>query len=127
MAVAVVDLSEGKRFADRSQLVARGEGRDPHPTQHGYLPDPDRSQQSELSRMQQRAGADRQVPTTNVLADGTDMLAGTLARFDHHAIAVHMHLLLHDHRVGGLGDGRAGHDAYALSPPYLAGERSPRQ
>ena len=101
----------GQRLAGHHQLVAGGEQRHPQAAEHRQRGAAHRGGEAEHLRAEALAGGEHHRAAGDVLAGATDPFARAGKVVDEHAVAVEAAELLHHHRVGALGDRRAGEDA----------------
>ena len=111
------DLRRPGRFAGRHELVAGRENRDPRPTAHRQRRMIGGGRERDVARAQPLAGAKQRLSFEEVEPRIAKIVAGSRRRPEKNAVAVALHVLLDDDRVGALRHRGAGENPHRLSGP----------
>ena len=123
--VRVADRARSQRLARLLQLVAGGQHGDPRTEPAADLGPPDRGQHPDAGGVELGADHDHRPPRLDVLAGAADVLAGRHLDRDRDRLGAAVGVLDPDHRVGSLGDHRAGRDRDRLTGAESARRRVP--
>src|SRR5712692_10459647 len=123
IAVTVINIAFGERFAGGAQFVTGREERHAQAALHGYFHEPERRKQSQFRWHEFLPGREHDPPFRKVFSRLAHVLTGTVAGTDAYDVAVAFRALLHDDGIGSRRHFRPGHDAYAFAWPNYTGKR----
>ena len=118
------DLRRPARLARRDELVAARQDGDPRPAPRRQCRMVGGGGQRDVAGGQPTAGGQKDFAFDKITAAPTDVISRRDRRVDDYGVAVALSDLLHRHRIGALGQRRAGEDARRLAGLEAAGERA---
>ena len=121
--IRVANLMRQRIGPGLQNLVARGENRHARTPKDGNPQHADRGQYRNFRVSNALAGVQHFAARNCVAAARTHVQSGRQMTIDDNQIAIHAHVLQHDHCVGPCGHGSAGHDLDSVTRLDLAVEK----